>query len=441
METNGQKSQPAAIKTRDGRLWFATTKGVVIFDPAHLPDNTNAPPVVIEQIRANGKIIYDNALSASLPHPMGEGRGEGSRSIAPDAQALVSSSPKSKISNLKSQIVLPPSGAHILEIQYTACTFIAPEKARFKYRLEGLDEDWIDAGTARKAYYANLRPGDYCFRVIAGNKHGGWNTAGASFAFHLQAHFYETWWFYCACAVGLFACAAAIYRWRVGELRRIQQLQLAAALLHERERLAKDLHDGLGGSLTQLTLLTELAEDAPRDPHNLQQRFRKVSRSTREALHAVRDLIWTAQPANDTLESLAMRTCEYAENLFAGGPTQCRFELPAPFPSIALTSTQRQQVLFAAKEALHNVAKHAAATEVHIRVTADPAAFTLTIEDNGCGFLPPGAQLENQKSLSAFHGLQTMRERIESLGGQFTLDSTPGRGTTISIQVPLKAAS
>ncbi|MBI2930002.1 MAG: hypothetical protein HYY24_30460 [Verrucomicrobia bacterium] len=249
-------------------------------------------------------------------------------------------------------------------------------------------------------------------------------------------------------------------------MRKIQRLQQATALLHERERLAKDLHDGLGGSLTQLTLLTDLAEDAPPDPHDLQQRFRKVSRSTREALHAVRDLIWSAQPANDTLESLAMRICEYAENLFPAGQPKCRFDLPTPFPSVSLTSTQRQQVIFAAKEALHNIAKHAAASGVHIGVAVDQAAFTLTIADNGRGFAnaecgmrsaesppahapdslssepsTPHSAVRTPHSATAVHGLQTMRERIESLGGQFTLDTQPGHGTTICIQVPLKATA
>src|SRR5262249_55142540 len=147
----------------------------------------------------------------------------------------------------------------ILEIEYSAITLNEPQKGRFKYRLEGLDKEWIDAGSSRKAYYANLPSGDYRFQVIAANKHQVWNSVGASFAFHYLPFFYDTKRFYVGAAFFLVAFALAVYQWRMNEVRKLHRLQEESALWRERERISKDLHDGLGANLTQLTLLADRA--------------------------------------------------------------------------------------------------------------------------------------------------------------------------------------
>lgn len=425
IEANGQKSQPAGLKTRDGRLWFATTRGVVIFDPRQLPDITTPPRVHIEQIRANGRVLFDTS-------PRDEPRAYGSsRHRTPTTFS------QTQIKKSDSRVHLRPGSARFLEIQYTACTFVAPEKTRFKYRLEGLDTDWVDAGPIRKAYYANLAPGNYRFQVIAGNKHGEWDQSGALFSFHLAPFFYQTASFYTGAGLTLAGLAYLAYRWRLARLGRIQLLQRQMALLHERVRIAKDLHDGLGGNLTQLALLADLADGSAPDPKAIAERFQKLSRSTREALHAVRDIIWSTQPAHDTLESLVLRICEHAENLLAPAGTRCRFDLPAPLPAVPLPSAQRQQILYAAQEALNNVVKHARASELRIVLEIEPLAFTLTFIDNGRGFDPSGQRpgIGDGPFRSPGHGVRNMWERIESIGGRFTLDSQPGRGTIIQMHV------
>lgn len=417
VEINGQKSQPSAIKTRDGRLWFATTKGVAIFDPPHLPDTTNALQVVIEQIRANGQIVFENG---------------------PEGASSTNTSSRFDVGNMSFH--LPPGGADVLDVSYTACVFVGPDKVQFKHRLGGVDRDWIDAGPRRRATYLNLRPGHYRFEVIAADKYGARSAVLTGFAFWLAPHFWQTTWFYSVGLLGLAGAVCGVYRWRVAELRKHQKLERESALLRERERLAKDLHDGLGGSLTRLTLLADLADDVAPDAPDLQSRFQKVSRSTREALHAVRDIIWSAQPAYDTLESLALRLCDYAEHLCGTGEIRCRLHLPTPLPARWLSQDHRREVLFAAKEALHNVVKHSAASELRVRVEVDGAGFTIEIADNGRGFTapPPTSDLRPPASGLAVHGLRTMRERIEGLGGRFSIDSQPGRGTTVRLWVPLE---
>ena len=406
-ETNGQKSQPSAWKMRDGKLWFPTTKGVLVIDPQHLPDNTNPPPVVIEQVRANGQIVLGDDQSLDV-HPL---------QLRPDAQTGL---PK---------LQLPPGSAQVLEIQYTANTFIAPEEARFKYRLEGQDADWIEAGRRRSAYYTNLRPGDYRFRVLAANSHGVWNETGADLAFYIAPRFHETLAFKLSCVLAALLLSLGAYRWRMSELRKVQRLEQHAALAEERSRIAKDLHDGLGANLTHLTLLADLAEQEPSDA--LTRRMRDLAATSREATRSLKDFLWTTQPADETLEGLVTRICQHAEEFLRASKIACRFVLPEELPPHSLSASVRLNLFLTAKEAINNLVKYSAATEARITVTVENGAFTLAIEDNGRGF-------DTRLARDRGRGLRNMASRVREAGGQFTLDSEPGRGTTIRIQIPLK---
>ncbi len=184
VECNGG-NQPAGARTRDGRLWFPTVKGVAVVDPAHLPSNPLAPPVVIEGLRVDG------------------------RPVPPSRPG----------------IGLPPGGDKY-EFDYTALSLAAPERVRFRYRLEGFDRGWIDAGGRRTAYYTRIPHGRYRFRVIACNDDGVWNPHGAALAFSVAPFFYETWWFFGLGAIALAGAGAGGYRWRVRRLvRRERELE------------------------------------------------------------------------------------------------------------------------------------------------------------------------------------------------------------------------
>ncbi len=170
-------SSPAGYKANDGRLWFPTNRGVVVIDPARIPTNQLLPPVVIEEIVADRKRIA-SSLAADLPPGSGE-----------------------------------------LEFHYTALSLAAPEKIRFQYKLEGFDKEWIDAGSRRIAYYTNIPPGRYRFRVIASNNDGVWNREGASLDLHLRPHFYQTYWFYGLCCLLIGLSGASAYLIRVNGLK------------------------------------------------------------------------------------------------------------------------------------------------------------------------------------------------------------------------------
>jgi hypothetical protein len=160
----------------DGSLWFATLDGVSVIDPAHAPENRVPPPVVIEKMLVND-------------HPV-------------DAEK---------------DLTLKP-GAERLEFQYAGLSFVAPQKVQYRYRLEGFDRDWIEAGSRRAAFYTNLPPGRYRFRVMAANNDGVWSTAGAAFGLRLLPHYYQTWWFYSMLGLACLLLGYLVYRWRVMEV-------------------------------------------------------------------------------------------------------------------------------------------------------------------------------------------------------------------------------
>jgi ligand-binding sensor domain-containing protein/signal transduction histidine kinase/CheY-like chemotaxis protein len=184
--------QPASWKSRDGRLWFPTIKGVVVIDPPRMADNPVRPPVIVEQVIADDHIIFGDEAGEELAHAK-----------APFAESLS----------------LPPGRAQVMEFHYTANSLAAPEKVRFQYQLEGYDKEWRDAGSRRVAFYTNLRPGNYRFRVKACNNHGIWNESGALFAFVLQPHFYQTYSFYGGCLVAAVGMAMGAHRLRIRQLR------------------------------------------------------------------------------------------------------------------------------------------------------------------------------------------------------------------------------
>ena len=204
--------------------------------------------------------------------------------------------------------------------------------------------------------------------------------------------------------------------------------------------MARDLHDGLGANLTQLTLLADLGSHSNADPLELQERLRKISTSTREVLHSVKDVLWSARPRNDSLESLVARICQQAERWTEiNEDINCRFYLPPEIPDIPLSPEQRQNIFQLCKEALTNAAKHAQATEVRVRLCSTDAEITVTIEDNGHGFDPNSLPKSNdgQAGSQSGHGLENMRERAHLVGGKLEIASLPNEGTQIILRLPI----
>lgn len=408
-------AKPAGWKGRDGRLWFTTIKGLAVTEP-NIRSNHRPPPVVIEAIVADKRTVAPERPQSAEAE------------TGPPA-----TSPPLKMTS--SPVRIPP-GRGELEIHYTALSFQAPEKNRFKYKLEGVDAEWVDAGARRVAYYNRVDPGHYRFRVMASNNDGVWNQAGASVALVLVPQVWQTWWFLClALATGIGAVGGTAAYWtRRAARRRLARLEQQHALEQERTRIARDIHDDLGSRLTHISMLSELAEADQANPKEVETHVRKIAASARETVRSLDEIVWAVSPEHDTWNSLVEYLSEYANEFFAGTAIRCRLEMPLDLPSYPLPSEVRHGLFLVFKEALTNSLKHARASEVRIRVSQNDSMVEITITDDGRGFEPNKAGAGSGSS-----GLRNMRERAESLRGRLRIESAPGKGTRLTIGVSLNA--
>ncbi len=405
---------PAGLKTKSGRLWFATLKGIVAVDPRTPAMDSPAPTVVIEEVLMDGM-------------PVNEFRGQKSGTMA-RAENIESREPELK------PLSIPP-GKHRLELRYTGMSFDAPERVRFRYRLEGLDPDWVEAGeqgTRRTASYSYVPPGDYQFRVIACNSDGVWNETGANLALKVFPHIWQAKWFIGLAALGLLLSVGSTARLleKAKGQRRLRHLEQEQALERERARIARDLHDDLGSSLTRISLLSGLARADKDHPAQVEAHINKISQSAEQTVRALEEIVWAVRPGSDSLQSLVEYIAHFANELFEGDSARCRLDLPHNLPARTLPPDMRHNIFLVVKEALTNALKHASAKEVRVQAKARGDTLEILVQDDGRGFVaefPPGEGKRN--------GLGNMRRRAESMGGKLELVSAPGKGTAVRLTV------
>jgi signal transduction histidine kinase/ligand-binding sensor domain-containing protein len=388
-------SQPAAIRTRDGRILFPTTEGLVSVDPAQLKPNQRPPQVLIESVLVDGQEQNTNPLDSAW-----------------------------------SPVVQIPPGSEQLEIHYTALNFSSPQNVRFKYRLAG-QNNWTDAGDGRVARYTGLPPGHYNFYVIACNEDGVWNMTGAALDITVSPQFWQTTTFQGVAVAVLLALVIGIVRYVSTQKlhRQLQTMKQQEALERERARIARDLHDQLGANLTQVALLGEMAEADKNLPDEVESHSKQISQTARETTRSLDEIVWAINPSNDTLEGLANYVCKYAQEYLALANLPCRMDVPAQLPAAAIPPEVRHNVFLAFKEAVHNVVKHAQASEVWIRLRLRPKGFILQVQDNGRGMNPQEPTTRN--------GLRNMKKRMADIGGDFSVSSGASGGTLVELTVSL----
>lgn len=394
-ECNGGR-MPAAIKTKDGKFWFPTMGGVAIVDPNAEKVNPNPPPVVIENISIDRK---------------------------------------SAIRNPNSAIELSP-GQTQLDIEFTGLSLVKSEQIKFRYRLEGFDENWVEAGTKRTANYSYLPAGNYTFHVIAANANGVWNNEGAIIKIIVRPYFYQTWWFIGLCALALGGIVWLIYHNRISHLREIAETktkfsqQLIESQEAERKRIASELHDGLGQSLLVIKTRTTLGKKVSPDNEKMLGQFEEISKATGQALNEVRSIAYNLRPYH--LERLGLR--ESIEAMLEKLREAANLEIKAHIALFDEVFSKDDEVTFyrVIQECLNNIIKHSEATTAEISIVQNEKEVTASISDNGRGFNSVSA---NQPK---GFGLIGMSERIRMLGGTHTVESEIGKGTKITIIIPLR---
>jgi len=404
---------PASFRTKDGRLWFCMSGGLSVVDPRRLSSNALPPPVHIEDV-----VIDHHVVGRTAPVDIAPGRGD-------------------------------------LVFHYTALSFLAPEKVRFKYRLEGFEDEWVDAGDRRTAFYNNIPPGPYTFRVMAANNEGVWNEKGAAFSFRLRPHFYQTGWFYTLCGLAVVLAGIGLHAVRTRQLRRREtelvrlvedktldlrrhqehlEEQVAErtvrinASLKEKEVLLKEIHHRVKNNLQIVSSLLKLQAGAIEDP------------AARAAFHDSEDRVRSMSMIHDRLyqsdDMARIDVAEYLKNLAAHlfrsyGVSQSRVRLCLELEPVEMGLDAAIPCGLLINELVSNALKHAfpgeRSGEVHVTLRrVDDGGIVIAVSDDGVGL--PQDSARGTDSL----GLQLVHTLTEQLGG--TLHQSAGPGTTFDVR-------
>lgn len=388
--------QPSAAKGPDGRLWFPAGHGVLSFQPAELMRQRPALPVLIEEVRVDGaeRVFNQNG-------PL--------------------------------QIF---TGMKRLEFRYTVADLDSPGRLKFRYKLEGLDERWVDGGAQRSATYGPLAPGTYQFRVISA---GSGNETATPLSIQIVPHLWQTTSFQVGLAVLSLGAvgATALFIGRAKLRRKLERLELQHALEKERQRIAQDLHDDVGSGISEIVFLSELArQEQTESPARTPEQLANITQKARQIATAMDEVVWTVNPKNDSLPNLASYLCDYAREFLRAANVGCRLDMAERLPNAPLTAQQRHNLFMVVKEALNNAVKHSGAGEVWLRILWSDAVVVVSVEDNGRGFHPAQAQAGESGN-----GLANMQARLEAIGGKTEYSSQPGQGTRVRFTLPLVAVT
>ena len=403
-DCNGGR-QPSGVKTRDGRLWFTTLKGVAVFNPVEITSNPLPPPALIE--------------SATLD------------------RASV---------NIAAGLRVAP-GQSNLEIAYTALSFIKADQIRFKYQLVGQDPDWIEAGTRRTANYSYLRPGQYTFKVVAANSDGVWNNEGAQLLITVLPAFYQTWWFRLLALLAVAGGIGLVFKRRLDQAHRARRAQeefsrrLIDSQEQERKRVAIELHDGLGQDLLVIKNWIAYGLSTLDEGNPARETLEEISTATAHAIEGCREIAYNLRPHQ--MDYIGLTEALRAMLKRAGQASGLRIEARLDDLTGALPKEAEINLFRIVQESLNNIVKHAHATEVSVAVRRDfsdsneqPPRVVVEIRDNGRGF-DPATLTQAQRGM----GLSGIVERAQMLGGAAVIDAAPGRGATVVVTLPVASTA
>ncbi len=380
---------PAAVKLKDGSLWFATLKGIARVDPEHMPVNRVAPQVVVE------RVSVDDTQQASI-----------------------------------ADLTVAPGHSHY-EFDYAGLSFVAPQKVEYRYQLEGFDRGWVDAGTRRAAYYTNLPHGHYTFRVIARNNDGVWSGTAATAELTIEPHFYQTVWFRLLILLAIAALGYAAWRRRL--MRAEREFQ---AVLGERARIAREIHDTLAQGFVAVSVHLELVAQLMRNSADAaREQLARAQALVRSSLDDARTSIWELRSQGAEREDLAVRVLKMAEETTSRAGARARVQMQVTGTNHPLDEDVERELMRIAREAVTNAVRHGDAENIVLRLEFEGSMFGMEIRDDGRGFAgtPPDGS-------SGHFGLTGMRERAEAIGATLTVESNPGEGTTVRVGLNISQA-
>lgn len=374
--------QPAVWKMRDGCVWFSTIRGLIVIDPQRSPRVLPKPSVVIDEVRVNGQDVDPRRLAH-----------------------------------------LPPGHANF-DFRYTALSFASPGRITFRYRLDGFDRDWIDAGSRREAFYTNLPPGDYRFRVQAVNLDGSQTEAARPIAFTVDPHFYQTRWFLPVTAAAIAGVGWLAYVSRVRQIKARMQ-----AILAERSRIARELHDTLLQGFSGVTMQMQ-ALAARLRPSSERETLHEIIHDAGGCLREARQSIAGLRSVPESESGLSAALANAARQLTEAGDVRLQLKLDS---APKLPADVEDNLVRITQEAITNALKHADATLIEVILQLSAQQLTLSIRDDGAGFDAP-RHLEHAEP--GHYGLLGMRERAAHIGAEIGWRSEPGRGTTVTVRRP-----
>jgi signal transduction histidine kinase/ligand-binding sensor domain-containing protein len=400
-------------RDRNGTLWFATTNGLSKLVPAN-DEMVMPPPILIGGLRIAG-------VEQNVP-ALGETQ------IQTDELVHTQNN---------------------FEIDYYGLDFRAGERLRYQYLLEGADSDWSRPSDLRTVTYANLQPGSYRFLVRAVNSDGTASVNPASVTFKILPPIWARWWFLALAAIAIGLLVVGFYRYRFNRLREVNEALLTARnaeanlrrareerlaeLESVRTRIATDLHDDIGASLTQIAVLSEVARTQANSGNGNTAPLVKISAVTNELVETMSDIVWSINPAKDHLSDLTQRMRRFASDILSSRDIGIQFRIPDESNKIKIKAGVRREVFLIFKESINNIAKHSKASHVEIDLEVSVVELNLNIGDDGCGFLI-GETVEGDGG----NGLMSMKKRAEAINGSLRIISAPDSGTRLSLTLPLE---
>ncbi len=377
----------AAFRDRAGVLWFGTREGLSRLEP-EVERPAAPPPVFVTGLRVRGTPRPVPALGES------------------DLRGIQLTTDQNQV-----------------ELEFVSLRFGAGETLRYRYRLESRDADWSAPTEERTVTYANLAPGDYRWQVLALNADGVASARPASVAFTILPPIWQRWWLRLMALMVACAILYTLYRYRLSRLLEMERL---------RTRIATDLHDDIGSTLSQIAILSEVAQRRPAgDAYG--EPLEDIAGLSRELVDSMSDIVWAIDPEQDRLDDLTHRMRRFAGDLFSYNGVRVRFHAPGSEPNVHIDADIRRQVFLIFKEGLHNIARHSASNEVDIRLRLAGGWLELDLIDNGRGFDPAGVRRG--------HGLASMAQRAGQLGGTLAVEAAPAKGAALQLRVPLARRS